>query len=189
MPCCDAYIPHGALGTAAERKLVARVTEILVEHEMRRILDLMHEPEEIEAMRRRAQAIAWTFVHRTDTYVNGELAEAPCYRFVASIPEGQIDDRFAPAINKDILAAIGEAEGGKWPHPERRLWVHVVEILDGRWGAGGRTLHLKDIVDFVAKDWGQVALERWTKKKQEEAAAWAEMAEAGRARFAEGAKP
>ena len=71
MPCCDAYIPQNALEPEVERKLVARVTELLVEHEMRRILDLMHEPAEIDAMRKRAQSIAWTFVHRTDTYVNG----------------------------------------------------------------------------------------------------------------------
>ena len=171
MPCCDAYIPQNALEPEAERKLVARVTELLVEHEMRRILDLMHEPAEIDSMRKRAQSIAWTFVHRTDTYVNGVLPDAPYYRFVASIPEGQIDDRFAPAINKDILAAVVEAEGGRHPHPERRIWVHVVEILDGRWGAGGRSLHLKEIVDFVADGWGKVAVDRWEAKKRDDAAA------------------
>ena len=165
MPCCDAYIPRGALTPEAERKLVARVTEVLVDHEMRRILDLMHEPAEIDAMRRRAQSIAWTFVHRTDTYVNGAAPDAPHYRFVASIPEGQIDERFAPAINRDILEAVIAAEAGKWPHPERRLWVHVVEILDGRWGAGGRALHLKEIVDFVADGWGQAAVDRWAGSK------------------------
>ena len=171
MPCCDAYIPTGALEPEAERKLVARVTEILVEHEMRRILDLMTEPAAIDSMRKRAQSIAWTFVHRTETYVNGVQPGAPYYRFVASIPEGQIDDRFAPAINRDIMAAIVEAENGKHDHPERRVWIHVVEILDGRWGAGGRSLHLKDIVDFVADGWGKVAVERWEAKKRDEAAA------------------
>ena len=176
MPCCDAYIPQGALEPDAERKLVAKVTELLVEHEMRRILDLMHEPTEIDAMRKRAQSIAWTFVHRTETYVNGVLPHAPYYRFVASIPEGQIDDRFPPAINRDIMQAVIEAEGGKWPSPERRVWVHVVEIADGLWGAGGRALHLEDIVDFVADGWGKVAVERWQAKKREEAAALADLA-------------
>lgn len=171
MPCCDAYIPLNALEPEAESKLVARVTELLVEHEMRRILDLMTEPTEIESMRRRAQSIAWTFVHRTDTYVNGVRPEAPYYRFVASIPQGQIDDRFPPAINRDIMQAVVEAEGGRWPSPERRVWVHVVEIVDGLWGAGGRSLHLKEIVDFVADGWGSVAVERWEGKKRDEAAA------------------
>ena len=178
MPCCDAYIPEGALEPAAEDKLVARVTELLVEHEMRRILDLMHEPSEIDAMRKRAQSIAWTFVHRTNTYVNGRRPEAPYYRFVASIPEGQIDDRFPPAINRDIMQAVVEAEGGKWPAPERRVWVHVVEIMDGHWGAGGRALHLKEIVDFVADGWGKVAVERWEAKKRDEAAALVDLGQA-----------
>ena len=171
MPCCDAYIPQNALEPEAERKLVARITELLVEHEMRRILDLMHEPEAIDSMRKRAQSIAWTFVHRTDTYVNGVMSDAPYYRFVASIPEGQIDERFPPAINRDIMQAVVEAEGGKWPHPERRIWVHIVEIVDGLWGAGGRSLHLKEIVDFVADGWGSVAVDRWNDKKRDEAVA------------------
>ena len=49
--------------------------------------------------------------------------------------------------------------------------MHVVEILDGRWGAGGRSLHLKEIVDFVADGWGKVAVDRWEARKRDEAAA------------------
>ena len=164
MPCCDAYIPAGALDPEAERMLVAKVTELLVEHEMRRILDLMNEPSEIEAMRRKAQSIAWTFVHKVDTYVNGVQPALPFYRFVVSIPEGQIDDRFPPAINRDIMQAVRDAEKGGHPHPERRVWVHIVEIVDGLWGAGGNALNLKEIVDFVADGWGDVAVERWKAK-------------------------
>ena len=170
MPCCDAYIPQNALDPEAEHKLVTRVTELLVEHEMRRILDLMQEPTEIEAMRKRAQSIAWTFVHRTEIYVNGVQPGAPFYRFVASIPEGQIDQRFPQAINRDIMQAVILAEGGKWPNVERRVWVQVVEIMDGLWGAGGRVLHLKEIVDFVADGWGSVAVDRWDNKKRADAA-------------------
>lgn len=170
MPCCDAYIPTGALEPAAEAKLVRRVTEILVDHEMRRVLDLMHDPKEIEAMRAKAESIAWTFVHKVDTYVNGTAAKAPYYRFIATVPEGMIDDRYAPAINRDIFAALKEAEEDKYPMLEGRIWIHIVEILDERWGAGGRVTPLKHIVDYIADGWGDGAVERWNAEKADKAA-------------------
>lgn len=176
MPCCDAYIPANALEPEAEQKLVARVTALLVDHEMRRILDLMHDPKEVESMRAKASSIAWTFVHKVDTYVSGVRPELPYYRFVASVPEGQIDDRYAPAINRDILAAVREAEGGKYPDLEHRIWVHVVEILDGRWGAAGHVWPLKDVVDYVAPGWGDKAVERWHDKQADDAAALVQLA-------------
>ena len=62
---------------------------------MRCMTDLMDDPGAVKTSTARAQSIAWMFVHRTDTYVAGELVELPHYRFVVTIPEGMIDDRFA----------------------------------------------------------------------------------------------
>jgi phenylpyruvate tautomerase PptA (4-oxalocrotonate tautomerase family) len=163
---CDIYIPQNALDPEAERALVARVTDLLVYHELRRIVDLADDPGEIKVMVDRARSIAWTFVHRADTYVAGTPIEAPHYKFVVSIPQGQIDDAFIPAANKEILAAVADAEHDAWPHPERRVWVFVHEILDGTWGAGGTQLHLEQIVDFVAPGWGKIAEQRWENKRR-----------------------
>ena len=176
MPLCDAYIPNGALEPGAERTLAKRVSDILVSHEARRIIDLMDDPGDVEAVYKRAAAISWLFVHRTDSYVAGLPVEAPVYRFVVNVPEGQIDDQFVPAINRDIMLAVTEAEGGKWPHPERRLWVTVHEVYDGRWGAGGRQLHLKQIVDVVAPGWGDFAVRRFAGKQQADAVATVSLA-------------
>ncbi len=77
MPMCDAYIPTGALEPDAERTLIARITDILVSHEVRRIFELMEDPQEVEASIARARSIAWTFVHRCDTYVAGAVPDAP----------------------------------------------------------------------------------------------------------------
>ena len=169
MPMCDIFIPTGALLPEAEQKLVARVSELLVDHELRRITDLMDDPESVKASRERAGSIAWMFVHRTDTYLAGRPIEAPHYKFVVSIPEGTIDDRFAPAINRDIFAALVEAEGGKWPKPEQRVWVHIHEVLDGRWGAGGRVAPLKWVVDYVAPGLGDAAVARFEAKRKSDA--------------------
>ncbi len=165
MPMCDAYIPQDALEPEAERALVAAVTDLLVHHELRRIVDLVDDPAAVEVSRARARAIAWVFVHRTDTYVAGSPVEAPHYKFVVSIPEGQIDEVFIPAVDADVLRVVAEAEGGRWPHPERRVWVFVHEIADGTWGAAGRPMHLEQIVDFVAPGWGRAAVERWQDRR------------------------
>jgi phenylpyruvate tautomerase PptA (4-oxalocrotonate tautomerase family) len=178
MPMCDVYIPKDALEPAAERKLVKSVIELLVDHEMRRIVDLLGDPKAVQASRAKAQSIAWAFVHHTDTYVAGEPITAPFYKFVVSIPQGQIDDEFIPAINRDILISLTEAEAGKWPNPELRLWVFVHEILDGTWGAAGRNVSLKGIIDYVAPGLGELAVARWNKKQQANAAALVKLAEA-----------
>ena len=178
MPLCDAYIPKDALAPEVERKLVSRVTRLLIDHEMRRIAELMEDPAEIEASRARASAIAWTFVHRTETYVAGKPIEAPYYRFVATVPEGQIDDQFAPAVNRDIMQAVAEAEAGRWPNLERRLWVTIHEVYDGRWGAGGRVLHLKHIIDVVSPGHGDGATLRFEDDKRKRAVATVALANA-----------
>lgn len=177
MPMCDAYIPTGALEPDAERVLVGRVTDLLVKHEVRRIVDLLDDPEKVEASHKRAKSIAWTFVHRADTYVAGERPEAPHYKFLISIPEGQIDDAFRDAVVPEIVDAVAEAEGGTWPHPAFRVWVFTHEVPDGAWGGAGQTMRLRQIVDVVAPGMGQVAEARFDRTRREAALATVALAE------------
>jgi len=186
MPMCDLYIQDGALAPEAERKFVGQVSDLLVKHEVRRIVDLVDDPAAVQASIKRASSIAWMFVHRTDTYVAGNpvgptAPRGPVYKFVVKIPEGQLDDVFIPAVNRDILAALTEAENGRWKHPELRLWVFVQEIKDGTWGAAGEVMHLEGIVDFVAPGLGRVAVERWEGKQRAQAADYVELARSGQA--------
>ena len=170
MPMCDAYIPTGALDPDAERQLIARLTDILVEHEMRRFLDLM-DPGTVNASHERASSIARIFVHRTETYVAGAPADTPVYKFVVSIPQGMIDDRFIPALNRDLFAALTAAERGKHPNLAQRVWTFVHEIQNGNWGAGDRAVKVGDIADFVSPGLGRAANERWAAKQQADALA------------------
>ena len=126
-------------------------------------------------------ATSWLFVHRTECYVAGLPVQAPIYRFTVNVPEGQIDDQFVPAINRDIMQAVVEAEGGTWPHPERRLWITVHEVHDGRWGSGGRQLHLKQVIDVVSPGWGDSAVKRHAETQRARAAALVELAASGKA--------
>jgi phenylpyruvate tautomerase PptA (4-oxalocrotonate tautomerase family) len=143
MPMCDIYIPEGALPTEVERALVNRVSDILVGHEMRRMVDDMADPAEVEASRERASSIAWMFVHRTETYVAGERTEVPYYKFEVTIPEGLIDDVFRDSIVSDLTRAVADAEGGKRRHVSQRAWVFTYQVPDGSWGGGGRMLCAK----------------------------------------------
>lgn len=137
MPFCDAYIPKGALAPTAERELVARITDLLIEHEG------------VDPANEVVRSIAWVFVHHPEMYVAGALATEPRYRFDCQVPEGQYSDERRAAVTAGITQAVVEAEDGSWPAPELRVGVMTYEVKDGSWGGGGRTLRLPDIYELA----------------------------------------
>jgi len=165
MPMLDAFIPQGALDPEAEKKLLSRLTDLLLEHEG------------ADPANEAVRSIAWVFVHRPQVYVAGSEADAPRYRFICSVPEGQHDDSRREAVTAAMTGALAEAEGGAFPHPEARVWVFTNEIPDGRWGALGQVVRLPDIVGFVAGDRGREdATRRLAERRRAEAAAVLEAA-------------
>ena len=176
-PCADAYLSAGALDTDAEQQLVRDVTNLLIEHELRSVLDLTDDPATAQASRERAGLTAWTFVHRVETYVAGQPQQAPFYKFVASIPEGNIDDVFRDAVVPAIVDAVARAEAGKWPHTAARVWVFTQEIPDGTWGAAGRNVNIGTILNFVAPGFGENAEHRLATRRREAAVATLALAE------------
>jgi len=168
MPMLDAYIPEGALTPEAERKLLGTCTDLLLEHEGARPTN------------ERARALAWVFVHRHETYVAGAPAGAPHYKFVCQVPEGQYDKQRRAAVTKAMTEALVEAEGGRWPDPEGRVWVFTFEVLDGTWGGlGGRVVTLPDIAEFVIGNAGRrYGEERLAERRREQARALLEVAQA-----------
>jgi phenylpyruvate tautomerase PptA (4-oxalocrotonate tautomerase family) len=160
MPMCDAYIPRDALPADAERKLLARVTDLLLEHEG------------ADPANETVRSIAWVFVHRPEVFVAGAPAQAPHYKFVCQVPEGQYDDERRAAVTAAMTQAVAAAEAGRWPNPEFRVWVFSWEVPDGTWGALGRIVRLPDIAGFVAGDPGrESATERLAKRRSSQAAA------------------
>jgi phenylpyruvate tautomerase PptA (4-oxalocrotonate tautomerase family) len=137
MPFCDAYISEGALSPSAERKLLGKITDLLLEHEG------------VDPSNERARMIAWVFVHRHGMYVAGAPAKEPRYRFVCQVPEGQYNDERRAAVTAAMTRAVVEAEDGSWPHPELRVVVFTNEIKDGTLGGAGRILRLPDIYELV----------------------------------------
>jgi phenylpyruvate tautomerase PptA (4-oxalocrotonate tautomerase family) len=158
MPMLDAYIPEGALDPDAERKLLGKCTDLLIEHEG------------ADPTNEAVRSIAWVFVHRHEMYVGGEPANEPRYRFVCQVPEGQYNAERRAAVTKAMTEALVEAEGGKWPHPEARVWVFTHEVPEGTWGGLGRVVGLADIAEFATGADGRAYGERIIAERRREEA-------------------
>lgn len=157
MPMLDAYIPHGALSPDAERELLGRLTDLLLEHEG------------VDPTNKIARTLAWVSIRRPEIYVAGAPAPAPYYRFICQVPEGQYNDERRAAVNAGMMTAVIDAEGGAWPHPERRVCIFTLEVKDGTWGGAGRVLRLPDIYEFILGVEGREAAEQVlaTRRRQE----------------------
>jgi phenylpyruvate tautomerase PptA (4-oxalocrotonate tautomerase family) len=137
----DVTIPHGALSAATERRLMARLTDLLLEHEG------------ADPTNPIARSISWVMVHRpAAVFVAGELETEPHYRVVATVPAGMLDDERRAAMVAAITEAVFDAEGGTRPRDLSRVWVFPTEMPDGAWGAYGRIVRLDDIQAFVQQD-------------------------------------
>jgi phenylpyruvate tautomerase PptA (4-oxalocrotonate tautomerase family) len=159
MPMLDAYIPEGALSAAAEKQLMARLTDLLLEHEG------------ADPSNETARSIAWVFLHRVDVFVAGEPADAPRYRFVASVPEGQFNPERRQAIVEAVTEAVLDAEEGSRPRDPNRVWVFPTEVPDGTWGGAGRIVTLADIAGLVlGAEKGREYAERTLGERRREAA-------------------
>lgn len=185
MPMCDMYIPEAALDADAENALVRGVSDLLVQHEVRRMDGEMRDPEAAAAALERAKSIAWMFVHRNETWVAGEMPDAPYYKFEVSIPEGIVDDEYRESVATDITSVVAEAEGaraedGNWPHVAARVWVFTYEVPDGSWGAAGQSMRLGQIVDYVSLGMGDRAEQRFADTRRAAAIATVALAEGER---------
>ena len=141
MPLLDAYIPAGALSPDAERDLMAKLTDLLIQNEG------------ADPTNETVRSIAWVFVHRPETvYVAGKPAEAPRYRFVTSVPEGQFNPDRRQAMVTDITDAVLDAEQGAHERDPMRVWVFTPEVAEGTWGGAGRVVGLADIAGLALGD-------------------------------------
>jgi phenylpyruvate tautomerase PptA (4-oxalocrotonate tautomerase family) len=148
MPMCDAYIPEGALSSSAERKLLAKLSDLMLEHEG------------VDPTNEKSRPLSWVFVHRAAVYVAGAPPKSPRYRFICQVPEGQYNDQRRAAMTAAVTQAVVEAEDGAWPNPEIRVCVFTCEVPDGWWGGGGRILRLPDIAELggYGRDLGEQVL-------------------------------
>jgi phenylpyruvate tautomerase PptA (4-oxalocrotonate tautomerase family) len=133
----DAYIPEGALTPSAERELIVKLSDLLIEHEG------------VDPANETVRSMTWVSVHRPQVYVGGGPTRSPRYRFICQVPEGQYNDERRAAISAGITNAVAEAEDGAYPLPEARVSVFPLEVPDGTWGAIGDIIRLPDIYEMA----------------------------------------
>ncbi|MEV7020526.1 hypothetical protein [Kitasatospora sp. NPDC093558] len=135
MPLLDVHIPEGALRPEAEATLLDRITTILIRHEG-------FDPDDPTV-----REVSWLFLHRpAAVYVGGKPADAPRYKVVPSVPEGQFDPEIRAGVIADVTEAILDAEDGAWPRDPGRVWVFPTEVPEGHWGTAGQVRPLAAIL-------------------------------------------
>jgi phenylpyruvate tautomerase PptA (4-oxalocrotonate tautomerase family) len=143
MPMLDAYIPSGALAPEDEHELLARLTDILLEHEGADPTNAV------------ARDLAKVWLHRPAALFHaGQPATQPHYKIVCSVPEGQFDDQRRAGMVRAVTEAVIAAERGRYDDDSNRVWVFPTEVPEGTWGGGGRIARLADIVGLVMGDPG-----------------------------------
>lgn len=141
MPMLDAYIPEGALPAATEKELLRTLTDVLLKEEG------------ADPGNPAARNLAKVWLHRPAGFLHaGEEPDAPHYRIIASVPEGQFDDERRASMVAKVTEAILDAEDGRYERDPMRVWVFATEIPDGTWGGGGRIARLADIAAIVTGD-------------------------------------
>jgi phenylpyruvate tautomerase PptA (4-oxalocrotonate tautomerase family) len=136
MPMLDVTIPEDALEPEAEHALLARLTDLVIEIEG------------FDPSNPQVRAASRVFLHRpAEVFVGGTPEDAPHYRIVASVPEGQLDDEGRASLVAGTTKAVVDAENGAHPgDPRHRVWVFPTDVPDGTWGASGRIARHADIV-------------------------------------------
>ena len=84
------------------------------------------------------RSVSWLFLHRpAAVYVGGSRADAPRYKIVPSVPEGQLDEAGRAGVIAEVTEAVRDPG---------RIWVFPTEVPEGNWGGRGRITPLAAIL-------------------------------------------
>jgi phenylpyruvate tautomerase PptA (4-oxalocrotonate tautomerase family) len=156
----DAFIPEGALGAAAEAQLMKEVTDLLIRSEG------------FDPVNALVQAVSVAWVHHTARlYIGGQRSSAAWYRFIVSVPEGQLDDEARRSVTRRITEAVARAEGSSLEDTGPRVWVFPIEVPDGCWGARGNILGLGEILARLGGEPEAVGEKKLAERRRDEAVA------------------
>lgn len=147
MPVIQLQYPQGALDTDRKAALARRLTDVMLTMEGGARTEggiafatvLFNEV---------PQGDWWVGGHSDDRYVH------PPGRFLArvSIPEGYMNRQHKSEVHEAVTRAVLDTVGGA-PDERRGASVQVIieEVIEGNWGAGGRTISLSSIADTVGQ--------------------------------------
>jgi phenylpyruvate tautomerase PptA (4-oxalocrotonate tautomerase family) len=147
MPFVELFVPKGSLDQERREKIGAQlVSEVM----------LAEGAPDTEA----AKAISWLVVNEIDTwFVGGRPLPAgsnPKYVVRVGVPAGSMNDDKRRDIVSRVTRVLADAD----QDPDRfadpaTAWVHINEIPEGNWGAGGQIVRIEDIVSLTAAGSGE----------------------------------
>jgi phenylpyruvate tautomerase PptA (4-oxalocrotonate tautomerase family) len=145
MPVMHIHYPTGALDASQKSTLAARLTDVLLEMEGGARTD----------GGRAFATVLFTPVALGDWWVGGRDDESyvsPPGRFLVrvSIPEGYMDQMHKSSVHRAVNAAICDVHGRTGdPKLGANILVTIEEVIEGNWGAAGRTISLASIAETV----------------------------------------
>ncbi|GLY68688.1 tautomerase family protein [Amycolatopsis taiwanensis] len=141
MPFVELFVPKGSLDQERREKIGGRlVSEVM----------LAEGAPDTEA----ARSISWLVVNEIDAWFVGgrQLSdgEKPRYVVRVGVPAGSMNDDKRRDIVRRVTRVLADADAD----PERfsqaaTAWVHINEIPEGNWGAGGEIVRIEDIAALV----------------------------------------
>jgi phenylpyruvate tautomerase PptA (4-oxalocrotonate tautomerase family) len=145
MPIMDVRYPAGGLDKAPKASLAARLTDVLIRMEG-------------GANTRKGRAFAWvlfTEMGEDDFWVGGrtddEYVAAPGKFLVhVTIPEGYMNAFHKSEVHAWVTSAIVDEMKQDRAKGDSVLVV-IDEVIEGNWGAGGKTISLDTIADAVGQ--------------------------------------
>ncbi|MDM7489340.1 tautomerase family protein [Rhodococcus sp. CSLK01-03] len=138
----------GALADSARAGLVGELTELLMKWEGVPDTDFF-------------RAATWLHVHERQSWECNRggvpAAETP-YLLAVTVPAGALSERRKAGLIEEATTAILAADGGT--RDPYRVWVHIHEIPDGNWGAGGKPIFFEALRKAAAQAQASAAAEQ-----------------------------
>ena len=144
MPILQVYYPEGALQGERKSSLAKALTEVLL---------TMEGGAQTQGGRAFA-TVLFTEVSHSDWWVGGHTdttyVQAPGKFLVrVSVPEGYMNQAHKTEVHSAVSRAIVDIESPGAPGDGTNVLVIIEEVLEGNWGAAGKTLTLTKIADAV----------------------------------------
>ena len=141
MPFVELFVPKGSLDQERRQKIGGQlVSEVMVA--------------EGAPDTKAARSISWLVVHEIDAWFVGgrrsSTGDRPKYVVRVGVPAGSMNDDKRRDIVRRVTRVLADADAD----PERftratAAWVHIDEIPEGNWGAGGEIVRIEDIAALV----------------------------------------
>jgi phenylpyruvate tautomerase PptA (4-oxalocrotonate tautomerase family) len=146
MPIMEVRYPAGSLDKAAKAALAKRLTDVLIKMEG-------------GANTWKGRAFAWVLfaeLAEDSFWVGGrtdnEFVSAPGKFLVqVTIPEGYMNAPHKSEVHAWVTSAIIEATTNESDAAANNVLVVIDEVIEGNWGAGGKTISLDTIAEAVGQ--------------------------------------